>query len=93
MREQENFVNVIIYDGNRKINWDFKSTLSLREAIERWGFKWVKNSVRVNGFMIADSLLYHPLSSFVYSAEKVNRYNGRLYVILESVKEDKKKNK
>ncbi len=44
MREELNLVNVIIYDGNRKVNWDFRDSKPLNEALGKFGFKWKKNS-------------------------------------------------
>ena len=83
------FINVVIYDGNRKINWDYKETVSLQEAIDRWGFKRIKDTVRVNGFPVSDSKLYHKLSSFVQASKEKDAYNGRLYVTFASEKEKK----
>lgn len=91
MREELNLVNVIIYDGNRKVNWDFRDGKPLMEAIGKFGFKWQKNSVRVNGHPVTDSLLYHNLGSFVEASERCGDYGGRLYVTMVKPEKPEKK--
>ena len=83
MREELNLINVIIYDGNRKVNWDFRDGKPLMEALGKFGFKWQKNSVRVNGHPVTDSLLYHNLGSFVEASKRCEDYGGRLFVTME----------
>ena len=83
MKQEVRMINVIIYDGNRKNNWDYPEKLSLKDVLRRRKFRWVKDSVRVNGFMIADSLLHYDLAAFVKAAEERDAYHGRLYVTVE----------
>lgn len=90
MREELNLVNVILYDGNRKVNWDFRDSKPLMEALGKFGFKWQKNSVRVNGHPIADLVLYHNLGSFVEASKRCGDYSGKLFVTME--KPDKPEN-
>jgi len=89
MRSEVNMINVIIYDGNRKNNWDYPEGLSLKDVLRRRKFRWVKDSVRVNGFMIADSLLSYDLAAFVKAAEERNAYDGKLHVTVSPVEERK----
>ena len=91
MREELNLVNVIIYDGNRKVNLDFRDGKPLMEAIGKFGFKWQKNSVRVNGHPVTDSLLYHNLGSFVEASKRCGDYGGRLYVTMVKPEKPEKK--
>lgn len=91
MREELNLVNVIIYDGNRKVNWDFRDGKPLMEAIGKFGFKWKKNSIRVNGHPVTDSLLYHTLESFIEASKRCGDYDGRLFVTMEKPERPQKK--
>jgi hypothetical protein len=91
MREELNLVNVIIYDGNRKVNWDFRDGKPLMEALGKFGFKWQKNSVRVNGHPVTDSLLYHNLGSFVEASKRCGDYSGKLFVTMEKHDNQQKK--
>ena len=91
MREELNLVNVILYDGNRKVNWDFRDSKPLMEALGKFGFKWQKNSVRVNGHPITDSLLYHNLGSFVEASKRCGDYAGKLFVTMEKHDNQQKK--
>lgn len=96
MKPEVNMVNVIIYDGNRKNNWDYPEGLSLKDVLRRRKFRWESNSVRVNGFMIADSLLHYDLSAFVKAAMERNAYDGKLHVTVSPVeerKDDEKENR
>lgn len=88
MREL-NLVNVVFYDGNRKVNWDFRDTKPMSEALGRFGFKWEKNSIRVNGHPVTDSLLHNTLASFVEASKRCGDYVDRLFVTMERPKEKK----
>ena len=91
MCEELNLINVIIYDGNRKVNWDFRDSKPLSEALGKFGFKWKKNSIRVNGHPVTDSLLYHNLGSFVEASKRCEDYNGRLFVTMKKPEKLQKK--
>lgn len=83
MREELSLVNVIMYDGNRKVNWDFRDSKPLMEALGKFGFKWKRNSIHVNGHPVANSLLHHSLGSFVEASKRCEDYGGRLFVTME----------
>ena len=41
--------NVVIKDGNRTVNWDFKAERSVRDILQERGFEWEPGSVKVCG--------------------------------------------
>lgn len=91
MREELNLVNVILYDGNRKVNWDFRDRTPLADALEKFGFKWRKGSIRVNGHAVAESKLYHDLSRFFAEAKKADESCARLFVTMKKPEKLQKK--
>lgn len=91
MREELNLVNVILYDGNRKVNWDFRDRTPLADALEKFGFKWRKDSIRVNGHAVAENMLYHDLSRFFAEAKKADESCARLFVTMKKPEKLQKK--
>lgn len=49
--------DVLIKDGNRIVNWDFKATSSLREVLQERGFEWEPGSVKVCGRPVTEEQL------------------------------------
>ena len=86
-------VTVLMKDGNRTVNWDFPKELSLLDAMKRWHFRWVADSVRVCGMPILDSMLKETIGHFVYVATATARYTGTLWVTMEGVPEEPEKKK
>ena len=84
-----NFVNTIIFNGNRKINWDFRDNKSLEEALKWFGFKWKNNSIRVNGHPVVDSKLFMTLASFVEASKMCgDECHERLFITMIKSEED-----
>lgn len=82
MNNKFNLVNVVIYDGNRKVNWDFRNTKSMKEALEKFGFKWEPNTIRVNGHLTLESHLHYMLGSFVEASKRCGDDTNRLFVTM-----------
>ena len=88
MRVPINYVNIVISDNNRKVNWDFRGSKSLEEALKWFGFKWKSGSIRVNGHSVTDNKLFMSLASFVEaSAMCGDDCHGRLFVTMRRPKE------
>lgn len=56
--------NVLIKDGNRTVNWDFKADSTVREVLQLWKFEWEPDSVKICGKPVPDNMLDHPLSDY-----------------------------
>lgn len=88
MRVPINYVNIVISDNNRKVNWDFRGNKSMEEALKWFGFKWKTGSIRVNGHSVTDNKLFMSLASFVEaSAMCGDDCHGRLFVTMRRPKE------
>ena len=59
------FVEVIIKDGNRIMNIECRADRTVREVLEFNQYKWVTDSVLVNGQQMTDYTLDIPFSQFV----------------------------
>ena len=89
MRVPINYVNIVISDNNRKVNWDFRGSKSLEESLKWFGFKCKSGSVRVNGHSVTDNKLFMSLASFVEASEMCgDDCHGRLFVTMRRPKED-----
>lgn len=85
---KNNFVNIILYDGNRKVNWDFRDNKPLEECLKWFGFKWKNSSIRVNGHSVAECKLFMSLTSFVKASEMCgDDCRGRLFVTMKRPKD------
>lgn len=49
--------DVLIKDGNRTVNWDFKADSSVREVLQERGFVWEPGSVKVCGKPVTEEQL------------------------------------
>lgn len=58
--------NVVIKDGNRTVNWDFKANSSVRDILLDRGFEWETGSVKVCGKPVTDEDLSFMLYGFVF---------------------------
>lgn len=88
MRVPINYVNIVISDNNRKVNWDFRDNKPLEEALKWFGFKWNTGSIRVNGHSVTDNKLFMSLASFVEASEMCgDDCHGRLFVTMKRPKE------
>ena len=58
--------NVVIKDGNRTVNWDFKADSSVREILQDRGFEWEPGSVKVCGKPVTEEDLSCMLYGFVF---------------------------
>ncbi|MBR0161917.1 MAG: hypothetical protein IJQ02_11640 [Oscillospiraceae bacterium] len=58
------YINVMIMDGNRTVNWDFLTGKSVRNILEMWNFAWVPGTVRVNGSPVPEKELDTGLKEF-----------------------------
>lgn len=50
--------DVLIKDGNRILNWDFKADSSVREILQEHGFEWEPGSVKVCGTSVPEEQLH-----------------------------------
>lgn len=91
MNDLLNYINVVMYDGNRKVNWDFRDRTPLADALEKFGFTWRKDSIRVNGHAVAENMLHHDLSRFFAEAKKADESCGRLFVTMKKPEKLQKK--
>ena len=58
--------NVVIKDGNRTVNWDFKADRSVRDILQERGFEWEPGSVKVCGKPVTEEDLSFMLYGFVF---------------------------
>lgn len=58
--------NVVIKDGNRTVNWDFKADSSVRDILQERGFDWEPGSVKICGKPVTDEDLSYMLYGFVF---------------------------
>ena len=85
---KNNLVNIVFFDGNRKINWDFRDNKPMEECLKWFGFKWKIGSIRVNGHSVTDNKLFMSLASFVEASEMCgDDCHGRLFVTMRRPKE------
>ena len=80
MSQEEKLINVIMKDGNRTVNWDFKESTTVLECLKRWNFEWEPNTVHVCGFLVFESQLDKPITDYMYAASKVYEYPKRVYI-------------
>lgn len=58
--------NVVIKDGNRTVNLDFKADRSVRDILQERGFEWEPGSVKICGKPVTDEDLSCMLYGFVF---------------------------
>lgn len=76
--------NVLITDGNRIVNWDFKADSSVREILQERGFEWEPGSVRVRGTTVPEDYLNHILIGYI-------AWDGRIVITMVPKKKEPKK--
>ena len=51
MKEEKNMINVLIKDGNRIINWDYRLDKTIGEILTENDFRPVPGSIMVGGYL------------------------------------------
>ena len=75
--------NVVIKDGNRTVNWDFKADSSLREILQEHGFEWEPGSVKVCGTSVPEEQLHLMLMGYL-------TWDGRIVITMVPKKKEVK---
>ena len=57
--------DVVIKDGNRTVNWDFRADMSVRDVLQESGFEWEPGSVKVCGTSVPEEQLHLMLMGYL----------------------------
>lgn len=88
---QDRVVNVVMRDGNRTVNWDFKESTTVRECLTRWKFEWEPNSVFVCGEPAFENQLDKPIKDFMYAPSEIYEYANRVFIVMKQPVVEKKR--
>ena len=76
--------DVLIKDGNRILNWDFKADSSVRDILQEHDFEWEPGSVKVCGTPVSEEYLNHMLMGYL-------TWDGRIVITMVPKKKEPKK--
>ena len=76
--------DVLIKDGNRTVNWDFRADSSVRDILLDRGFEWEPGSVKVSGTEVPEEYLNHMLMGYL-------TWDGRIVITMVPKKKEQKK--
>lgn len=76
--------DVLIKDGNRILNWDFKADSSVRDILQEHGFEWEPGSVKVCGTSVPEEQLHLMLMGYL-------TFGPRIIITMTPKKKEPKK--
>lgn len=85
------FINVVITDGNRTVNYDCKTGITLAYLLKGKRFHWLRGSVRVNGVRIPDEMVKATLEDVQAFSMTVRKDTGRMKITCETPANDPSK--
>lgn len=85
------WISVRIDDGNRTVSYDYQADKSLRKILTDWMFKWVPDSIQVNGMRVPDSMLDYTLANHMAQVQRNHgAYALRITMVPPAEKKEKK---
>lgn len=87
------FINVVITDGNRTVNYDCQTGITLAYLLKGKRFHWLRGSVRVNGVRIPDEMVKETLEEVQAFSLDGRKDEGRMRITCETPANDPSKQK
>lgn len=85
------YYNVLMKDGNRTVNWDFTSSSTIWQCLDKFRWTWKPNSVKVNGMSVKNNQLDQTLAYMMAltKPDAVMQNNTRLTITMLPLPEKK----
>lgn len=88
MSEYRHFVEVLLKDGNRTVNVETRNDYSILSVLIHNEFKWIRNSIRINGSPVRDKELSTTLDRFISGPENAGRIVPRVTITMVAPKQE-----
>ena len=89
--KEAQIIEAVVKDGNRIMNIELRDDYTVREVLLYNNFKWIKDSINVNGERMPDNTLDIPMNQFIHDQKRRPGSLPRVTITMTAPKPEPKK--